>query len=182
MESNNLVQLEYEPLNWENNTFDAESLKKLTALLKIREEGNVIYICHPKHLFEVMTEDPDTKQIRYVDFDSINVKKMIRLNDFGHYSIVEQICSKEKNQFTYIMKKASHMIKKYQEEGVPQFSYPFAILEETYGGPGEPQYFVRGIINCNQEGFSLAFNPLAIKTLPKESVWQKALRFSDNLT
>lgn len=180
MDSNNLVQLVHEPLYWENNNFNAESLEKLMALLTIRKEGNVIYICHPKHLFEVMKEDPDTKEIRYVDFNSINVEKMIRINDFGRYSIVEQICSKKSNQFTYIMKKAYHMIKKYREEGVPQFSYPFVILEKIYNGPEEPQYFVRGIVTCSQEGFSLAFNPLAIKKLPKESVWQKALQFGDN--
>lgn len=180
MDSNNLVQLEYESLDWENGNFTAESLEKLTALLKIRKEGNVIYICHPKHLFEAMKEDPDTKKIKYVDFDSINVEKLIKINDFGRYSIVEQICSKTNNQFTYVMKKSSNMIKKYQEEGVSNFSYPFVILEEIDNGVEEPQYFVRGIINCSQEGFSLAFNPLAIKTLPKESVWQKALRFGDN--
>ena len=115
MDSNNLVQLEYESLDWENGNFTAESLEKLTALLKIRKEGNVIYICHPKHLFEAMKEDPDTKKIKYVDFDSINVEKLIKINDFGRYSIVEQICSKTNNQFTYVMKKSSNMIKKYQE-------------------------------------------------------------------
>ena len=78
------------------------------------------------------------------------------------------------------MKKASHMIKKYQKDGVSQFSYPFAILEEIYNGIEEPQYFVRGLVNCSQKGFSLVFNPLAIKKLPQESIWQKALRFGDN--
>jgi len=180
MVSNNLVQLKYESLDWENGNFNAESLEKLTALLKIRREGNVIYICHPKHLFEVMTEDPDTKEIKHVDFDSINIEKLIKTNDFGRYSIVEQICSPKNNQFTYIMKKASHMIRRYQEKGVSKFSYPFVILEEIYNGVEGPQYFVRGIVNCSQEGFSLAFNPLAIKDSPKESVWQKALRFGDN--
>lgn len=180
MNSNNLVQLIYEPLSWENGNFTSESLEKLMALLEIRTEGNRVYICHPKHLFEVMEEDPDTKEIRYIDFDSINVEKMVRLNDFGCYSIVEQICYKKNNQFTYIMKKALHMIKKYQKEGVSQFSYPFAILEEIYNEVEGPQYFVRGLVNCSQEGFSLVFNPLAIKKLPQESIWQKGLRFGDN--
>lgn len=180
MDSNNLVQLEYEPLDWENNNFNSESLEKLKTLLSIRKEGNVIYICHPKHLLEVIIEDPNTKKIRYADFDNINVEKMIRLNDFGRYSIVEQICSRKNNQFTYIMKKASHMINKPREEGSPKFSYPFVILEEIYNELEETQYFVRGIINCSQEGLSLAFNPLAIKTLPRESIWQKALKFGDN--
>lgn len=181
MNNNNLIQLEYDFLESENNEFTIESLEKLKALLTIRRDGNVIYICHPKHLFESMVEDVDTKEIKCVDFDSINVKKMIELNDFGCYSIVEQTCSRRNNQFTYIMKKASYMIKRYEEKGISQFSYPFAILEEIYNGSAEPQYFVRGIVNCSQNGFSLAFNPLATKELPKESIWQKALRFGDNL-
>lgn len=180
MNNNGLIQLEYDFLESENNEFTVESLKKLKALLTIRRDGNIIYICHPKHLFESIIEDVDTKEIKYVDFDSINVKKMIELNDYGHYSIVEQICSTTNNQFTYIMKKASHMMKKYKEIGLSQFSYPFVILEQIYNGSTEPQYYVRGIINCSQNGFSLAFNPLATKELPQESVWQKALRFGDN--
>lgn len=180
MENDNLIQLEYDFLDCENNNFTAESMEKLKALLTIRKEGNIIYICHPKHLFETIVENFNTKELRYVDFDNINVEKMFRLNDFGRYSIVEQICSKKNNQFTYIMKKASHMIKKYQEEGVYQFSYPFVILEEINSQIEEPHYFVRGIVDCNQEGFSIAFNPLAIKFSPNGSVWQKALRFGDN--
>ncbi len=180
MNNNNLIQLEYDFLECENDEFTVESLEKLKALLTIRKDGNVIYICHPKHLFESMVEDVDTKEIKYVDFNSINVQKMFELNDFGHYSIVEQICSRRNNQFTYIMKKASHMLKKYQEMGVSQFSYPFVILEEIDNGLAEPQYFVRGIVNCSQKGFSIAFNPLAMKELPHESIWQRALRFGDN--
>lgn len=181
MDSNNLVQLEYEPLAWENGNFSAEASEKLAALLKIRKEGNVIYICHPHHLLDKCVEDTDTKQLNMVDFDSINVEKMLQCNDFGRYSIVEQICSKNNNQYTYFLRRASHMIKKYKEQGVTQFSYPLVVLEEISNGFDKPQYFVRGIINCSQDGFSLAFNPLAIKALPKESIWQKALRFGDNI-
>lgn len=180
MNKNNLTQLEYDFLECESNEFTAESLEKLKTLLTIRTEGNMIYICHPSHLFETMLEDSNTKEIKYVDFDNINVQKMINLNDFGRYSIIDQISPKKNNQFTYITKKASHMIKKYQEKGVSHFSYPFAILEEINSELSEPQYFVRGIIKCNQKGFSLAFNPLAVKELPQESVWQKALRFGHN--
>ena len=124
--------------------------------------------------------DPNTKEITHADFNSINVQKMMSLKDFGRYSIVEQICSTRDNQFTYIMKKASHMMLKYQKDGISQFSYPFVILEEIYNPFETPQYFVRGIIKCSQKGFSIAFNPLALKTTPSESVWQKGLRFGDN--
>lgn len=105
---------------------------------------------------------------------------MLGINDYGEYSIVEQPCYRVHNQFTYLMKKASHMIKKYRSLGLTEFSYPFVILEAGYDQSGKPEYFVRGIISCNQNGFRIASNLLAMKELPKESVWQKALRFSDN--
>ena len=175
MKTINLVKLEHEHLEFENNKFSDNSMEKLKAMLTIREEGHVIYICQPRHLFDSLTENPDTKEINCVDFDSINIEKMIQYNDFGRYSIVEQICSKTNNQFTYLFKKSSHIINKYQSRGLSHLSFPFAILERTYKG-----YFVRGIINCNKKGISLAFNPIAIKTLPKENIWQKGLRFGDN--
>lgn len=180
MEMNNLTQLEYENLEWADNNFNANSMEKLKSLLMIKKDGDKIYICHPRHLLNSMEEDSKTKEIKYVDFDDIDVEKMIRYNDFGCYSMVEQLCSKKNNQYTYILKKASHMIKKYQQEGVSQFSYPFVILEEINKQCEEPQYSVRGIVSCNQKGFSIAFNPKAIKTMTKESVWQKGLRLGDN--
>lgn len=176
MDVNGLVTLEYESLEWEDHNFSTSSLEKLRALLTIRKEGNVIYICHPKHLFDVMEEDPDTKEIKAVDFNRINVERMLQRKDFGRYSIVQQICCKRNNQFTYLWKRASHMIRKYQEEGTPQFSYPLAILEESNSDDGKKQYFVRGIVSFHQEGVLLAFNPLAVKECPRESVWQKGLR------
>lgn len=180
MEIKNLVQLDYEFLEWKNNKFNDSSMEKLKSMLMIRKEGNIIYICHPRHLLDNIEIDFDTKEIKYVDFNSINVEKMKHYNDFGCYSIVEQICSKTDNQFTYILKKASHMIKKQKQEGISQIAYPFVILEEIHKEYDEPQYFVRGIVSCNQNGLALAFNPTAIKTMPKENIWQKGLRFGNN--
>lgn len=181
MESENLMPLEYETLDYKNNKLSDISLEKLKAMLMIKEEGNIIYICHPKHLFDFIIEDFDTKEIKYVDFNSINIEKMMKYNDYGRYSIVEQICSKSNNQFTYVLKKASHMIKKYQDKGCPQFSFNFAVVEEIDNRFESPQYLVRGIISCNRNGFSLAFNPRVDKNISKESVWQKGLRLGDNL-
>lgn len=174
------MELEYEELEMNNGDFSESSTERLNALLTIRKDGNVIYLCHPRHLFDTLLENPDTKEIESVDFDSINVERMLSINDFGRYSIVEQICCRANNQFTYLMRKSSHMIKKYRNQGATQFSYPFAILEECYDERGQVSYFVRGIICCNQTGFKVAFNPAAIKELPKESIWEKALRFGDN--
>lgn len=180
MEENNLTPLEYDILEWENHDFTDSSKEKLNAMLTITKEGNAIYICHPRHVFDEMVEDSDTKEVKSVNFDSINIDKMKQYNDFGCYYIVQQICSKSNNQFTYLMRRTTHMIKKYQSDGLSQTSYPLAIIEEIDNGIEPAQYFARGIISCNQDGFSLAFNPLMNKTLPKESVWQKGLRFGDN--
>ncbi len=158
----------------------AASIEKLKAMLSIQTEGNLIYLCHPRHLFDELTEDSETKMITEVDWDSINVEKMIQYNDFGRYSIVEEICYKRKNQFDYLQRKAAHMMKKYQEKGYKEWSYPIAILEEVDHGLSAPTYFARGIVNFNQSGISFAFNPIAVKELPKESIWQKGLKFGDN--
>ncbi len=177
METNNLEVLSYE---WNQQSDNIETTKKLKAMLSIRTEGNVIYLCHPRHLFDVLIENPETKMTQGVDWDSINVEKMIQYNDFGKYSIVEEICSKRNNQFTYLQKKATHMMKKYKEMGHSEWNYPVAILEEIDHGSNLPTYFARGIVNFSQERISLAFNPLAMKENPKESIWQKGLRFGDN--
>lgn len=177
-----LMLLEYEDLEWKDNSFSDSSMEKLNSMLMIKKDGNIIYICYPNHVFDKMEVDCTTKEIKAVDFGSVNIEKMRSINDFGRFSIVEQLCSKSNNQFTYILKKASHMIKKYKQEGKDEFSYPFLILEEIKKEDEDPQYFARGIISCNQKGFSIAFNKEAIKTMNTDSVWQKGLRFGDNYT
>lgn len=175
METNSLEVLSYESCEWNQQNGSS----KLKAMLSIRTEGNVIYLCHPRHLFDVLVEDPKTKMVQGIDWDSINVEKMKQYNDFGKYSIVEEN-SKGHNQFNYLQKRAAHMIKKYKEMGHSEWNYPIAILEEIDNGSSIPTYFARGIVNCNQEGISLAFSPVAVKEIPNESIWQKGLRFGDN--
>lgn len=170
MNTDSLEVLSYEPLVEPQVFGDA----KLKAMLSIRIDGDVIYLCHPRHLFDILVEDPETKMIQGVDWDSINVEKMMKYNDFGKYSAVNQ------NQFGYLQKRATHMMKKYKEVGHSEWNYPIAILEEKDNGSSTPTYFARGIINFSQEGVSLVFNPLAVKEIPKESIWQKGLRFGDN--
>ena len=180
METNSLEVLSYESCGWSQQNDNTVIDEKLKAMLSIQTEGNVIYLCHPRHLFEVLTEDPETKMVQGIDWDSINVEKMMGYNDFGKYSIVEEICYKKNNQFGYLQKRATHMIKRYKEMGHSEWNYPIAILEEIDNGTNPPTYFARGIINYSQEGISLAFNPIAVKEIPKESIWQKGLRFGDN--
>lgn len=172
--------LEYEDLEMNNGVLSESAKEKLQALLTIYCEGNVIYICHPRHLFGTLEENANTKEIVSVDLDSMNVDKMLSIGDYGRYSIVEQLCSKSNNQFTYLMKRVSHTIKKYRSTGAINFSYPLVILEEKYSQFTGFDYFVRGIISCNQDGIRIAFNPLAMRELPKTSTWEKGLRLGDN--
>lgn len=181
MSSNELLAMEYGFLEREDNGFTNESIDKLKALLTIRNDGDMIYICHPKHLFDNMIEDSETKEIEYVDLESINVQRMFDVGDYGHFSMVEQVCNRGNSPLKYIIKKAAHMMKRYKEKGVPQYTYPFVVLEEISHGSEEPTYFVRGIVTCDVNGLYLAFNPLAVKKLPNESVWEKGLRLGDNV-
>lgn len=178
MEIGNLVTLEYTPLDWEEKSFSARSLEMLEALLTIRKEGNLIYICHPKHIFDMYVEDGNTKEVKRVNFRCLNVERMFKYNDCGRYSMVDQMCSKTNNQLTYLLKRASHMIKKQQQAGL-SLSYPLAVLEEDHSD-FEVRYIARGIVSCDEKGIRVAFNPEVIKTPAKETVWQKGLRFGDN--
>ncbi len=99
------MMLEYEDLEMTDGVFSKQDLEKIKALLNIKKDGDVIYICHPRHLFDSLEEDPITKEIVSVDLDSINIERMLHINDYGRYSIVEQICYKAHNQYTYLMKK-----------------------------------------------------------------------------
>jgi len=177
METSNLDTLLYETFKGNQS---GEIDEKVKAMLSIRTEGNIIYLCHPRHLLDELKEDFETKMIQEINWDSINIEKMKKYNDFGRYSIVEEICYERNNQYSYLQRRGIHMLKKYKEMGHSEWHYPIAILEEIDHGINPPTYFVRGIVNFNQEGISLAFNPSAVKESPKESVWQKGLRFGDN--
>lgn len=176
MENNGLEKLEYEQLQWNENSFDDSSANKLQAMLSIWKDGNIIYLCHPNHLFDAKTDNYDTKEIAAINWDNINIEKMMKYNDFGRFSMVDQLSPKGVNQFNYLFKKVSHMLKED-----PQHICSLAILEESYGQDQEPRYFVRGIVSCSKDGILLAFNPAAAKTNPyeKSSVWQKGLRFGN---
>lgn len=185
MQELNLNTVEYEEFIIENGELTTEAKKRYQQLLEIQRDGNVIYICHPRHILEQGTyiTDGKTKDIVEVDWDKINFEQMKSYNDYGKFSIVEQICQRRKNQFTHVQKKANHMLKKYKQLDITEFSYPLVITEEIMDlrGPGST-LLVRGIISFNQNGLKIAFNPEFEKTLSteKESIWSKALKFSDN--
>lgn len=65
---------------------------------------------------------------------------------------------RKKNQFTYINKKSTHMMESFIKMKIPEVCYPFTILEEKTINK-QKFYSVRGIINCYQDGFEIAYNP-----------------------
>lgn len=150
-------------------------------MLTIRKDGNIILLCHPRHIFDKVSEDFETKIITKVDWDSINVSQMKKYNDFGKYSMVEQLCDRNNNQFTYLKNKMNHMMKRYKALGADNISYPIAIVEGVYNfGLDNYDYYARGIVCATRNGFALGKSPSYIPLGHKESVWEKALRMGDN--
>jgi len=149
----NCEPLEYKFLGDNINNLSCE----LDDILTIRNDRNVIYICHPNHIFKNCINGDD-KEILGVDWNNIDVNAMFIHDDYGCYSIVEQVYETDNNQFNYIRKKATHMLRKYASDGAFNYVYPFVILEEM-DGDNEFTYFVRGIISCSNDGVKLAYNP-----------------------
>lgn len=147
------MPVEYEFLGDSINDLSSE----LDDVLTIRDDRNVIYICHPNHIFKDYIGDVD-KGIISVDWDNIDVDKMFLYDDYGCYSIVEQVYESDNNQLNYIKKKASHMLRKYINDGASNYVYSFAVVEEM-DSDTDFSYFVRGIISCSAEGVKLAYNP-----------------------
>lgn len=177
----NLIEVQYEQIPIINGKVDEEAMEKLNVLLTIYKDGNVIYLCHPKHLFEHYVENKETKEISMVDWNGIDINRMFHVNDYGHFSMVEQCYSSGRYNYQYLRKKSSHMMRKYLSEGKVEMVYPFVVLEEIYNSSDNTsEYFVRGMICCNQDGFQIAFNPKNDKKVLHESVWEKGLRMGDN--
>lgn len=179
--------LKVEPINYKciecpDKKFTEEALEKIYGLLTIRVDGNILLLCHPRHIFEGVSEDFKTKIIDKVDWESINVEMMEKCQDYGRFSMVEQICSPAKNQFAYLKKKAKHMMKRYKDLGIENFSYPIAVVEGVYDSSTDNyEYYARAIICITKNGFAFGQNPDYLYfDQQKESVWQKALRMGDN--
>lgn len=125
-------------------------------LLAISDDKTALYICHPKHIFNKFIENDKTKQLEQVNWNSLNLKKLLRKKDFGYFTT--QNIDEKKNQFTYINKKSTHMMESFIKMKIPEVCYPFTILEEKTINK-QKFYSVRGIINCYQDGFEIAYNP-----------------------
>lgn len=176
-----LEEVNYECIECPNKQFSSEALEKLQGILTIRRDGNIIFLCHPRHIFESVSEDFDTKIIDKVDWESINIKMMKEYNDYGKFSMVDQMCSRNKNQFTYLKGKAKHMMERYNKLGIENKAYPIAVVEGVYDARTDQyNYYARGIICATKNGFALGKSPNYFYFDKKESVWQKALRMGDN--
>lgn len=184
MQELELTSIKYEEFIECDGAISEEGIQRLKEILTIHKDGNVLYICHPRHIFQFGTivENFNTKEIEEVDWDKIDFEQMLRYQDYGKYSMVEQICNRKNNAFTYLQKRAKHMMKRYKSFGTEDFHYPLVILEEKYSTDENKEFIIRGIVSCHKDGFNIAFNPQVKDDLvrEKESIWQKALKFGDN--
>ena len=67
--------VEYQVLGDNINNLDLE----LDDILTIRDDRNVVYICHPNHVFKNCVTS-DNKEILSVDWDNIDINMMFLLN------------------------------------------------------------------------------------------------------
>lgn len=175
MITNQCIPLQYKNINLQQLLFDYHAIELLQLLLRTRNEFSKIYICFPEHILDRMIVDFNTKNVKAVDFNSINVEKMLRYADFGCYTSDDKNCSETNNPLNYLFNRAVHMIKKYRKYGTPQFSYPLVVLEATPTATGLTEYFIRGIISWHQNSFSVALNPSIHNSIIKEPAIQKSL-------
>ena len=156
-----------------------EAIDAIRELITISNDKNLLYICHPRHVFENIEEDRETKVITAVDFDSLNFSLMTRYDDYGRFSILNQFYNKGNNQFTYLDKRFSNMLRKYRAKGKEDLAYPLAIIEEERSSfDGSCIYIPKGIICAKQNGI-LVYNNVKDKQ-DKMNSWQKTLQMNSS--
>lgn len=154
-----------------------EAIDAIRELITISNDKNLLYICHPRHVFENIEEDRETKVITAVDFDSLNFSLMTRYDDYGRFSILNQFYNKGNNQFTYLNKRFSNMLRKYRDKGQENMVYPLAIIEEERSPfDNSCTYVPRGIICAKQDGI-LVYNNVK-ENQDKVNPWQKTLQMN----
>lgn len=177
----NLEDVNYDIVECPNKRFTAEAKDKLEEVLTIRRDGNIIILCHPRHVFDGIKEDAETRFIDRVDWDSINIEKMKEQNDYGKYSMVEQLCTPNHSQFTYFKKRVKHVMENCHSKGIDNPICPVAIIEGVYNTQTDSyNYYARGIICATKNGYAFGKSPNYVYLGHKESVWEKALRMGDN--
>ncbi len=163
-----LEKIEYKEINYEG-ALPLEAITEIKDLLTITKENSLLYICHPRHIFERIIEDDKTKIIIGVDWDSINTSLITKYDDYGRFSIVDEYFRSGKDQFTYVNKRFTNMLKKYSSKGNNDFTYPLAIIEEEKDRiTNEKTYIPRGIICAKQGGVLLCNKMNSLEKTPQK--------------
>lgn len=160
----------------ENNKetmFNEEGKKLITDMLSVIDDGHCIYVCHPNHIFD--GEKPinhDVRRMLNINWDDIDISKLFGIGDYGTFVLPEP-----SDAFKYVHAKLGNAIMKQVKEGHKDTALSYLAVVERYRFDAEDFYMIRGIIQGDYEGYSLAFNPEYQKTIP-QSVWDRSLRFS----
>ena len=153
---------------------DEEGKKSMEDMLAVWDNHS-IHICHPNHIFAgAKPITADVREMANINWDDIDVAKMIRINDFQTF--VSPDCSKA---FRYVHERLGHQIMGEVKKGNKDGAVSYLVVLEQYPFDHDNYYLVRGIIRGDYEGYSLAFNPEYQATIPK-SVWERSLRMGDH--
>lgn len=156
-----LEKLQYDV---DNEKSYSQMKTEIEDILSITDENSFLYICHPRHAFRTLEEDKETKLITDVDWNSLDMELVTKFDDYGKFSILDQYFHSNKNQFTYLRKRFSKMLKSYFENGNEQFVYPLAVIEEKRDKlTNKSSYTPRGIICARQGGIMVCSREKAKK-------------------
>ncbi len=144
-----------------------------TSLIKQERLCALRALIHPNHIFagaKPLTKD--VREIKNINWDDIDIEKMLRTNDYGVFIMPE--CN---DAFKYVHNRLGHQIMTEIKKGNKENAISYLVVVEKYPFDYEDNYLIRGIIRGDYEGYSIAFNPEYQKVIPK-SIWDKSLRFS----
>lgn len=166
--------LSYQRVSYQKGQgFDEEGKKLFQDLLSVWDEGHIIFIAHPNHVFQHKMLTADVRNISHVSWDSIDVQKMLSIQDYASFFLPD--CQEA---FSYVHRRMAHQLRPQLSKGVEDATTYLVVLEQ-YPFDYESNYLVRGIIKGDKDGYSIALNPEYVKAIPA-SVWDKSLRFSGN--
>ncbi len=173
-----LEDIQYVDIPCNDNLYD-NAREQIIDLLKISGEENLLYVAHPRHIFSNIVEDKRTKLITKVDWNSVDMERMTRFDDYGKFSLFDQIY-RSNNQFSYLNNRFSNMLRKYRIKGNSELVYPLAIVEQVRGTiTGMSSFVPRGIICAKQDGILICNKVKSMEEINNNSFqYQKKLRMS----
>lgn len=159
--------------NKRGSIFDEEGKKLMEDMLSVIDDGHCIYVCHPNLIFDGDKPiNSEVKRMFNINWDDIDISKLFRVGDYGTFILPEAT-----EAFKYVHAKLGNAIMKQVKEGHKDTALSYLVVVERYRFDAEDFYMIRGVIQGDYEGYSLAFNPEFQKTIP-QSVWDRSLRFS----